>query len=220
MKSNLDWTNEIEKKYKLEGPEERDKIRDLALKSGLEFEWIGLQRDWVPDYENSAMKEAGVLLRIRHNTFYKGKGSKWELTLKEKSVVDGVHINKELAANSDTAADLRALEEDLQERLGKKINLSRMANLDYEYAFQAGLSKHRMFIEKNRALYRDKKRKVILTFDELPEPLGFFVELEVESQEMFDEWEAKLGLDKLPVITDDYGELVKKEGKRVLVFTK
>ena len=73
---------------------------------------------------------------------------------------------------------------------------------------------------------REKKRHsfarkgVILSFDEFPDPLGHYIEIEVGTSEkdlLF--WEKKLKLTALPIEERNYGQIIKDTvASRKLVF--
>jgi adenylate cyclase class IV len=221
MESSNIWTPEIEKKYKIADVLEIQRIRDAAKQALLIRLHYVLQRDWVPDFENSGMKDAGVLLRIRNETYKEGTGPEWVVTLKQKKKEQSIHFNQELEASSDDPAGLSALEAELDKLFGAKIDLQRVAKLDYDYAKSVGLTKHRMLLEKYRESFRDEYDQIILALDELPQPLGYFAEIEAKEASLFPAWEAKLGLTQTPVVAQDYGDLVKElDGgkRRVLTF--
>ena len=218
--SNL-WTPEIEKKYKISDALEIQKIRDAAKQALLIRLSYALQRDWVPDFESSSMKDAGVLLRIRNATYKEGGGPEWVVTLKQKKKDRSIHFNQELEASSADPAGLVALEAELMKLFETTIDLQRLSKLDYDYAKSVGFTKHSMLLEKYRELFHDEYDQIILALDELPQPLGYFAEVEAKEASLFPEWEAKLGLGQAPVIMQDYGDLVKEldDGKcRVLTF--
>lgn len=221
METPNQWKPEIEKKYKISGIQEVGKIRYTAQKALLERLYYALQRDWVPDFEDSSMKNAGVLLRVRNSSYKEGTGPEWVVTLKVRRKDKGIHLNQELEASSEEPSQLTALEEEMTRLFGTQIDLRRIAALDYEYARSVGLTKHRMLLEKFRELFRDEYGKILFAIDELPQPLGYFAELEVDETTVFDEWEKKLGLEGATVVAEDYGELVKalQTGEqRVLTF--
>src|ERR1700691_5881507 len=101
------WTPEVEKKYQLPNELKSTEISGRAIEAGLNLTgWI-LQKDWVPDLSGYKMRDQNILLRIRNNTYLEGEGPRWVVTLKRKSVIDGVHQNTELEADSDNAVRLR-----------------------------------------------------------------------------------------------------------------
>lgn len=221
MESKTIWTPEIEKKYKIADATELHAIREAAKIALLTRLHYVLQRDWVPDFENSRMKDAGVLLRIRNETYREGSGPAWTVTLKQKKKDQSIHFNQEMEASSEHPEQLTALEEELMSLFGKKMDLSRIATLDYDYAKSVGLTKHRMLLEKYRESFRDALDTIILALDELPQPLGHFAEIETKQVSLFPTWEKKLGLKNSPVVMQDYGDLVKElDGgkRRVLTF--
>ncbi len=221
MESSNLWTPEIEKKYKIADALEIQRIRDAAKEALLIRLHYVLQRDWVPDFENSGMKDAGVLLRVRNATYREGTGPEWIVTLKQKKKDQSIHFNQEMEASSVNPAGLSTLEAEMDRLFGAKIDLQRVAKLDYDYAKSVGLTKHRMLLEKYRESFRDEYDQIILALDELPQPLGYFAELEVKEAILFPEWEAKLGLQQAPVVMQDYGDLVKEldgGNRRVLTF--
>ncbi len=80
-----------------------------------------------------------------------------------------------------------------------------------------------MLLEKYREEFTEPKGEVLLSFDRLPSPLGYFIELESDREDNLTYWEERFGLSLLPVAEMDYGEMVKNldNGKRrVLVFEK
>lgn len=219
--SNNQWEKEIEKKYIVSNAHQFKKIRHTAIQNGLVQSYYALQKDWIPDFDDSSMKKKGVLLRIRHSIIKKGRFPKWIVTLKTKSFHDGIHHNLELEASSENEEKLKNLEKEIKDNFGKNIDLKKVVNLDSKYVQKIGLTTHRMILEKYREEFIDSKGDLLLSFDELPLPLGPFIELESDNLSLLNYWEQKLGLDHFPIAEIDYGEMVKglSNGKqRVLTF--
>jgi hypothetical protein len=219
--SNPMWKKEIERKYIIQNISQFKIFRQHAIQNGLISKYSGLQRDWVPDFAGSEMKNNGILLRVRHTSVYTGNFPEWIITLKIKNNIDGLHKNHELEATSESPQSVQALEADLEKRFQKKINLLKLASLGQEYASKVGLIKHRILLEKKREEFSDLSGGILLAFDQLPMPLGTFLELETREQKHLLSWEVILGLKGLPIAKIDYGEMVKNlslKPERTLVF--
>jgi hypothetical protein len=204
------WAPEVEKKYRLEDSHAAAALADKAESLGLVKESYALQKDWIPDLVDSAMKNAGVLLRVRTMQYFTGIGPSWVITLKIKGKKDGVHHNQELEASSDNPANLRDIIDFIQDTFGISVDIKQLVTVNMEYANKVGLTKHRMYIEKRRKQLRDSDGEIILAIDELPEPAGWFAEIELDSATDFADWESRLGLTSMSLEARDYGEIVKQ----------
>lgn len=204
------WAPEVEKKYRLEDSHTAAALADKAESLGLVEESYTLQKDWIPDFADSAMKNAGVLLRVRTMQYFTGTGPSWVITLKIKSQKDGTHHNQELEASSDDRTNLPEIIDFIRETFGVSIDIDELVAVNMEYADKIGLSKHRMYIEKRRRQLRDSDREIILAIDELPEPAGWFAEIELDTAKDFADWESRLGLNSEFLESRDYGEIVKQ----------
>lgn len=219
--SNKTWAKEIEKKYKINDRSQFENLRKTAISAGLRPVWHAIQRDWVPDFANSEMKNNGVLLRIRNIKLINGIGPQWMVTLKKKSVKSGVHHNLELEADSTCPEKIRLIEDELKNLLTKRIELKKLLEADSEYIQSIGLTLNRMLLEKNREEFVSEENHVSLSFDILPEPLGLYIELESDNEKSLSIWEKKLNINNLTVVEMDYGELVKNldgGNRRILIF--
>ena len=209
---NKTWTSEIEKKYRLNDETNARRVVLAAIENGLiEKSWT-LQRDLVPDFQGNLMRDKGVLLRIRTLDYLTGTGPTWILTLKIKTVKDGVHHNQELESRSDDQTNSDKINEYLYKNFGVSVDILKLVSLEPSYLEQIGLSEHRMYIEKRRREYKDDTEQIVLAVDELPAPLGWFAEIELGKrgdEASFSRWEKQLGLDEMVVLGSDYGQLVK-----------
>lgn len=66
-----------------------------------------------------------------------------------------------------------------------------------------------MYIEKRRHELKDIANHITLAIDELPDPLGWFAEIELPSADSFQSWEQLLTLEAAEVEDQDYGQLIK-----------
>ena len=207
---NKAWTPEVEKKYKLANKAQAEELMRRAFKEGLQEESWTLQRDLVPDFRGGVMKNAGVLLRIRKIEYLKGVGPGWVLTLKIKKVESGIHKNQELEATSLNTEKLAAIEDFIGQHFGVSVDILQLVALDSLYMQKVGLVEHRMYIEKRRREYKNAHNEITLAIDELPNPLGWFAEVELGQATAFEEWEGRLHLTEAFVESNDYGQLVKE----------
>lgn len=204
------WKPEIEKKYRLKDATEAEEVIKKAHEHSFKDESWTLQKDWIPDFEDFLMKKMGILLRIRTMEYISGSGPKWLLTLKIKQKNNGVHYNRELEISSSNRTNTPEVISFISDNFGIKIDLERLVGLDEDYLREVKLTEHRMYLEKRRRQYRDDNNKIILAIDELPEPAGWFAEIESEDAAEFSRWESMLGLDNVPIEEQDYGEIVKE----------
>lgn len=207
---DIAWSPEIEKKYRLEGENGAASVTEKARSLGMVEESLTLQKDWVPDFGDSAMKKAGVLLRIRILDYISGSGPLWLITLKVKRKEDGTHNNLELEASSEDGENVDAILNFMKDTFDVELNLDRLVSEGMKYASEVGLTKHRMYIEKRRRQYHDRNSEITLAIDELPSPAGWFAEIELGSADAFSKWEASLGLKDVHIETRDYGDIVKQ----------
>lgn len=204
------WKPETEKKYRLSGVQEGRALSERAERLGLVLSGWMLQKDWVPDFQGFAMRDQKVLLRIRNNTSLEDQSEGWVITLKQKAVSGGVHHNKELEASSDRPENLPQIAAFISNLFGTELDLGRLAQIDMVYAQEVGLTEHRMYLEKKRKEYVDTDDGIVLAVDELPEPAGWFAEIELHQATEFSNWESQLQLERAPVESRDYGEIVKE----------
>lgn len=219
--SNPVWKKEVEKKYQLNDKQQLNLVKKKLREKNFKLISKALQRDWVPDFAGKKMKLADLVLRIRVLSYQEGKGPNWLITLKKLSVKKGIHSNLELEASSEQENDLKRLEQVIEDEFGVNIDLKKLANLDYDYAKSKGLTEHRMLIEKIREDYLSKD--VLVSLDQLPEPIGYFVSIESDDAAKVLYCEELLGLDDIPAINMNYGTLVKSLNggtQRELIFKK
>jgi adenylate cyclase class IV len=221
--ADTDWKKEIEKKYRLPGTDACLAIERVAKKVGFTRLYEVTQRDWMPDFADWRLKHAHILLRIRYLSYKTGTGPMWLITLRRRSKGKDTHHNSELEASSEEPDRLPVLERTLREVCGMNIDLARLLNNDRSYIENINLTTHRMLLEKKRCEYISPDGRIYLALDELPRPLGYFVELEShESTAALKAWEEELSLARYQTINEDYGQLVKTlqpDGNcRTLVF--
>lgn len=215
------WEKEIERKYKIIDPLDIEKIRDRLSKLGFRKVFYAKQTDKTLDFECFKMREKGLVFRIRVNSYYFGKGPKWSMTLKYLQKKDGAHLNKELESSNKNKKNIVQIVQILQDISKQSIDWRKVIDGDREYLQSVGLVELRMRMDKKREQWCSNDSKAYLAFDELPTPLGFFVELEVStSVGELEDLEKKLGLTTLDIEVKNYGELVKEiGGSRLLIFS-
>lgn len=216
------WKNEIERKYKLQNQNDLDNAKEKLIKLGFKKTIYVKQLDWIPDFKGFLMRNSGILLRIRTIKYYSGKGPTWIITLKKRSKSKGIHKNKELEISSEDHKFIPEVIQELKSLTGISIILEKILNQDADYLLQIGLTEHRMIIEKKRQTWISETLDANIAIDELPLPLGYFIELEVNSSETeLLKAELVLGFNSLQIVERDYGEIVKEiTGMRKLLFSR
>lgn len=212
------WKIEIERKY-LVSTNFMDTLKKRALQQGFLDCGSVLQRDWAPDFEQNQLKESGILLRIRKE-FRSSKADQWVVTLKKSSMSNGTHTNLELETTSNTSRNYSKIENILSHIANKKVIVGSIIAEDQSYLKEIKLTKIRMLSEKKRHTFA--KQGVLLSFDDFPEPLGHYIEIEVgTNKEDLLSWEKALKLTSLPIEERNYGQLIKDTiGSRKLVFSE
>lgn len=195
------------------------------MRQGMKHVLSVFQCDWVPDFDDWRMKDAGIILRFRYMRYTFGDGPKWLVTIKLKDEHKKTHYNRELEASSINPERLSMLSEVLAKRIGTTINLERVLNKDTKYCKSLGLVSHRMLLEKQREEYSNSADTVHLSIDLLPPPLGHFAEIEVNDDlSVILDWEKRLNINSNMIEVDDYGSLVKKldpiGNRRTLTFER
>ena len=202
---------ECEIKYQI-GFDECNSLVLRLKKIGFEFISENIEIDYVPDAAEFKCRQAGLLLRFRG--IY-GQENDILLTLKIKGSREGLKDDQEIEflLSKFSEEKFSLINSILKEKIGKNIPLDIVKYNDVfkikEYLLSLEFSELRAFIEKKRRLYRRGEASV--TFDDFPEDMGLYVELETNSPEALDELRMELNLKSRTAILEDYGEIIRNK---------
>ncbi|MDX9892832.1 MAG: CYTH domain-containing protein [Patescibacteria group bacterium] len=224
-------TRECEVKYQITDKTEKKLLLAKVKALDFKFKTKQLEADFVPDTPGFLCRQNGLLLRFRE---IKSKNNDILITLKikNKNGAQGVKDNFELQyflSQPDLLIFKKIntiLKKYTKQSLPPDINLLK----DFKKLRQAlphyGFDQYRTFIEKKREIYSNSQGEEI-TFDQFPEQIGNYLEIETKSPAALKKLIASLGLGAKRLITTDYGDIVKakKSGlpefeSRTCVFKK
>ncbi len=208
-------TRECEIKYQIADKSEKKLLLSKVRTLGFKFKAKQLEADFVPDTPGFLCRRNGLLLRFRG---VKGKNNDILLTLKikNKSGAKGIKDNFELQyflsrPNLPIFKKINViLKKYTKQSLPPDINLFKNFKKLRQALPQYGFDQYRTFIEKKREIYSNGQGEEI-TFDQFPEQIGNYLEIETKSPSALKKLIASLGLSAKQLITTDYGDIVKSK---------
>jgi adenylate cyclase class IV len=207
-----EFFHECEIKYKIEDEVELNGIIELVEQKGFEFVSKNKETDFLPDVEGFLCRKNGILLRFRK---IEGKDkSDILVTVKVKGNAKQFQEYHELEYsfqnyNDDIFQKINELTYGITGvKLPQKIHSTDDFNDLVNLVKNTGFTKHRIWLEKIRKKYT--RGNEIVTIDLLPEGIGYYLELETDSESKLNKLIKEFELDSDLLETMDYGDILKK----------
>lgn len=207
---------ECELKFKIKDEEEKALLEQKAQALGFLRESWGVETDFVPDVKEFLCRKSGLLIRFRH----------LEMENEETDVLITMKIKGEAKAFQEyfeleykrSAWDLGIFEK-INERLRQVTGIDLPVSIREGGSFKelvkkvkdAGFSEHRILLQKKRETYVDVAKKI--TFDFLPEGIGWYMEIETGNPEDLSALRESMGLTQAQAEVRDYGDILKAHKK-------
>lgn len=206
---------ECELKYEIKNDlDEKNIIKKIKM-LGFEYKSNNLESDYTPDVEGFLCRKQGIMLRFR---VIEGTENEVLLTLKIKGDGKEFQDNYEIETlfSKFDKEKFKKINEILiqatQNKLPEDIIKLKKINEIVRYLKENQFSQHRMFSQKKRIEYVDKKERKI-TIDEFPNKIGKYLEIECENSEDLFEMVDILKLNKENLEKRNYGEIIKEKQK-------
>lgn len=209
---------ECELKFKIENEDEKKKLQKRAETLGFSCVGRGMETDFSPDVDGFLCRKNGVLMRFRSLNMEDGKKDVL-VTMKIKGTAQAFQEYFEMeylfsAINQETA---KKINERLQQVAGRTLPESIHEAKTFEELLEmvkaAGFSEHRILLQKKRETYARENEKI--TFDFLPEGIGWYMELETNTPEKLKALVSAMELDMARAEAKNYGSILKEHKKHL-----
>ncbi len=207
---------ECEIKYKIKDEAEKADLKNKIEALGFGFISRNMETDFVPDVEGFLCRKKGILIRFRRVEKEDGECDTL-VTMKIKGEAKTFQEYFELEY-AYSAVD-REVFEKINERLRQATGIMLPESIHQVTSFgelvkkvkEAGFSEHRILLQKKRETYTNAAKKI--TFDFLPEGIGWYMEIETSDPEELSTLGKAIGLVHTQVEVQDYGEILKAHKK-------
>lgn len=207
---------ECELKFKIENEDEKRKLQKQAETLGFSCVGRGMETDFTPDVEGFLCRKNGVLIRFRQ---LDGEDGKREIlvTMKIKGPAQTFqeYFEMEYLFSSVDREIVKKINERLQQVAGRMLPESLHETGSFEELVKrvkaAGFSEHRMLLQKKRETYAKGSQKI--TFDFLPEGIGWYAEIEVTDPGQLSFLVNAMGLGQAQAEKENYGAILKAHKK-------
>jgi hypothetical protein len=207
--------HECEIKYKIDGKNELERIVKLLEQKKFTYVSLNKETDFVPDVEGFLCRKNSTLLRFRE---IKGKHLHDILvTMKVKGSSQSFQEFYELEYSFQKYDNeiFQKISKYIHEITGIKIpqaihSLTSFNDL-VELIRNIGFNEHRIWLEKLRRKYN--RRNEVVTIDLLPEGIGYYLEVETDSELKLNNLIKEFNLETDLLETMDYGDILKKHKK-------
>lgn len=203
---------ECEIKLPIESVERKNCLIEKVNQAGYVMTDSRMETDVIADTDDCKLRKNGILFRIREERSTSNCRILFTVKIKRKS--DSFQVNDEIEMFSD----------DFQENVMREIVciVNRCTGIEIPAEFfriltianveaQLGqLAFHNInIVQKKRIEYRNSASKI--TFDMFPDPIGDFLEIETDSEELLQETINTLQLDDNKTEKRNYGQIIREK---------